>query len=374
MGYAEGDTAISIIVTGGAGFIGSAVVRQLLGAGAKVAVVDKLTYAGNRETLAHVWDDPGFAFEQLDIGDRSAIRRVFERYRPQAIIHLAAETHVDRSIGTPWPFVETNIIGTYALLQEALDYWRSLGANDKAQFRFLHVSTDEVYGALGASGHFTEDSSIRPNSPYAASKAASDHLVRAWQRTYGLPAIITHCSNNFGPYQYPEKLIPVLVLNGAAGKPLPIYGAGANVRDWLFVEDHVNALLTVLAQGRIGDVYDIGGGIELDNLTLANKVCAVLDDLLPASPSRPHSTLIQFVEDRPGHDLRYAIDATKIRTALHWRPSTDFGDALRKTVKWYLDHQDWCSVVAARSLKRAVGDDGCFKANPLWTTGGQQPS
>jgi dTDP-glucose 4,6-dehydratase len=360
-----------VVVTGAAGFIGSAVVRRLLAAGVRVVIVDKLTYAGNRETLADVAADAGFAFEQCDIGDGPALRRLFARHRPEAVLHLAAETHVDRSIGGPWPFVETNIVGTYVLLQEAIHHFATLDDRGKARFRFVHVSTDEVYGSLGPSGYFTEVSPVRPNSPYAASKASSDHLVRAWWRTYGLPAIVTHCSNNFGPYQYPEKLIPVLVLNGASGKPLPIYGRGENVRDWLFVEDHVDALLAVLAAGEIGETYDIGGGTERDNLTLAKSVCAALDDLLPDSEHRPHAALIRFVDDRPGHDLRYAIDPTKIRTALGWRPATAFDDALRRTVQWYLDHRDWCARVAARSPRRAVGDDGRLAANPLWTPDGR---
>ncbi|MFZ1414132.1 MAG: dTDP-glucose 4,6-dehydratase [Defluviicoccus sp.] len=356
-----------VIVTGGAGFIGSAVVRALIGrTAASVITVDQLTYASSQETLAAVEGHPRHSFERINICRADALGPLFARYRPDAVLHLAAETHVDRSIGTPWPFVETNVNGTYVLLEAARAYWSALDAGSRARFRFLHVSTDEVYGSLGPTGAFTEASPIRPNSPYSASKAAADHLVRAWHQTYGLPVLTTHCSNNFGPFQHPEKLIPVLIFNAVRGHPLPVYGTGDNVRDWLFVGDHVDALLTVVNAGRLGETYDIGAGTELSTLAMAKAVCTILDERLPDSPHRPHADLIRFVADRPGHDKRYAIDAAKIRAELGWRPRRDFRDALGETVAWYLQNTAWCTRMRQRVPLTAVGDDGRFDANPLW--------
>jgi dTDP-glucose 4,6-dehydratase len=356
-----------VIVTGGAGFIGSAVVRQVLHATrAMVMTIDKLTYAGNRETLADVTNHPRHRFARADLCDGAAIKRIFEDFRPDAVLHLAAETHVDRSIGTPWPFIEANLIGTYRLLETAKAYWESADGALRDRFRLLHVSTDEVYGSLQHEECANETWPFRPNSPYSASKAGSDHLVRAWQRTYELPALITHCSNNFGPYQYPEKLIPVLILNALSGKVLPIYGQGDNVRDWLYVADHAEALVTVLAGGAIGETYDIAAGNERDNLTLAHAVCEILDALKPDSPHRPHVGLIRLVQDRPGHDKRYALDPSKIRTTLGWQPRHTFDEALRSTVGWYLANDAWCRAVLARSPARAIGDGRSLDTNPLW--------
>ena len=358
-----------ILVTGGAGFIGSAVVRELIGgSAAAVITVDKLTYASSTDTLASIAGHPRHVFEQIDICRPEAVERLFQEHRPDAVLHLAAETHVDRSIGTPWPFVETNVNGTYVLLEAARAYWSALEGEPSARFRFLHVSTDEVYGSLGPAGAFTEESPLRPNSPYSASKAASDHLVRAWHHTYGLPVLTTHCSNNFGPFQHPEKLIPVLIANAVRGNPLPVYGAGDNVRDWLFVEDHVSALVRVASAGKPGETYDIGAGTERSTLDMAKAVCAILDERLPASPHRPHAGLIRFVNDRPGHDKRYAIDAAKIRDELGWRPRAAFEVALRRTVEWYLQNTEWCDRMRRRATFTAVGDDGNLDANPLWRT------
>jgi dTDP-glucose 4,6-dehydratase len=346
-----------ILVTGGAGFIGSAVVRHLIErTAASVVNVDKLTYAASLDGVAAVADDPRYRFERLDIVDGPAITALLEAFRPEAVMHLAAETHVDRSIVGARPFIDSNIVGTFTLLDAAHRYWQGLSEPARQRFRFHHVSTDEVYGSLGAEGLFREDDPYRPNSPYSASKAAADHLVRAWHATYRLPVLITNCSNNFGPYQHPEKLLPVLVLNGAAGRPLPIYGTGGNVRDWLFVDDHAAALYAVLTRGRIGETYNIGASNERTNLEMARATCAVLDDLLPESPHRPHASLIHFVNDRPGHDLRYAIDATKLRTELGWRPAIAFDDALRRTVTWYLQHRDWCERALARAAPVPIWD------------------
>jgi dTDP-glucose 4,6-dehydratase len=339
-----------ILVTGGAGFIGSAVVRYLIErTSASVVNVDKLTYAASLDGLAAVADNPRYRFEQRDITDAPAMAALFAAFRPEAVLHLAAETHVDRSIVGAKPFVDANIVGTFTMLDAAYTYYRDLPPAAQSRFRFHHVSTDEVYGSLGATGRFREDDPYRPNSPYSASKASADHLARAWATTYGLPVLITNCSNNFGPFQHPEKLVPVLVLNGAGGQPLPIYGAGGNVRDWLYVEDHADALYTVLTRGRPGETYNIGAGNERTNIEMARAVCAVLDELLPKSPHQPHASLIRFVADRPGHDLRYAIDATKIGTELGWQPRFGFDEALRRTVAWYLDHRDWCESALARA-------------------------
>jgi dTDP-glucose 4,6-dehydratase len=342
----------TILVTGGAGFIGSALVRYLFRqAESTIVTVDSLTYSGSRESLSQLDDSRRHFFETVDIRDDAAIRAVINRYRPQAIIHLAAETHVDRSIGGPMQFVGTNVVGTAVLLEAARAYWSGLDKTGQARFRFHHVSTDEVYGTLGASGRFSEDTPYRPNSPYAASKASADHLVRAWHRTYGLPVLVTNCSNNFGPFQYPEKLIPVLILNARAGKPLPVYGTGRNVRDWLFVDDHAEALWTVLRNGRVGETYNIGADNERTNLDIVRAVCTLLDELLPDSPHRPHQHLIRYVEDRPGHDWRYAVDPGKLRAELGWRPREDFDASLRKTVAWYLGNTEWCE----RMLRRGDG-------------------
>lgn len=342
---------MTIMVTGGAGFIGSAVVRHLvLDQDEAVVNVDKITYAGNLASTAVVMDDDRYAFEQADICDGAAIDRILETYRPKAVLHLAAESHVDRSIDRPADFIQTNVFGTYTLLEATRDY---LKRHPRDDFRFVHVSTDEVFGALGDDGAFSEESPYRPNSPYSASKAASDHLARAWHHTYGLPVIVTNCSNNYGPFQFPEKLIPVIVLNALDGRPLPVYGAGANVRDWLFVDDHACALALVLRAGRVGETYAIGGNNELSNVRLVQEICAVLDELLPDSPHVPHASLIAFVPDRPGHDLRYAIDASKIERELGWEPSQDLSLGLRKTVEWYLAHTDWCAQVLGGDLVTA---------------------
>lgn len=334
---------MNIIVTGGAGFIGSAVVRRLVRrGGAAVVNLDKLTYAASLEAVAEVADSPGYRFERVDICDAQALARLFAAYRPDAVIHLAAESHVDRSIDGPAPFIETNIVGTYRLLEAARAHWQSLDGAARERFRFLHVSTDEVFGSLGPTGRFTEETRYSPNSPYSASKASADHLVRAWHHTFGLPVLLTNCSNNYGPYQFPEKMIPVLITRALAGKKLPIYGRGENVRDWLYVDDHVDALLTVLERGVVGECYNIGGRSERTNLDLARTLCALLDERLADSPHRPHANLIGFVADRPGHDLRYAIDCTKIERELGWRAAESFETGLAKTVDWYLSNRDWC--------------------------------
>ena len=331
---------MTVIVTGGAGFIGSAVVRRLLAAGERVVTVDKLTYAGNLDTLAPVLDRLDHIFVRADICDRAAMAAVFGEHRPRAVYHLAAESHVDRTIDTPATCVVTNVVGTATLLEVALDYWRTLDAAGRARFRFLQVSTDEVYGELGPTGQFNDESLYRPSSPYSASKAGADHLARAWHRTYGLPVLVSNCSNNYGPYQFPEKLIPLMVLNGLAGKQLPVYGQGLNIRDWLHVDDHAAALRLIVAKGRVGETYLIGGRAEARNIDLINSICRVLDTRRPGGA--PHARLITFVADRPGHDARYAIDPTKIERELGWRPGYDFGDGLAATVDWYIANQEWC--------------------------------
>jgi dTDP-glucose 4,6-dehydratase len=333
---------MKILVTGGAGFIGSAVVRHLAGElGMAVVNVDKLTYAGRLESVAPVAHLPNYVFEQVDICDREALEKVFGDHAPDAVMHLAAESHVDRSIDGPGAFVETNVNGTFQMLECALAYWRGLSAAGRAEFRFLHVSTDEVYGALGEDGVFSEDSPYRPNSPYAASKAAADHFARAWHQTYGLPVLVTNCSNNYGPYQFPEKMIPTMILAAMEGRKLPVYGDGTNVRDWLHVEDHARALHTVLATGRPGEVYNIGGDNEKRNLEVVEAICDALDTLLPGSANRPHRDLIEFVTDRPGHDFRYAIDGGKIRNELGWTVQHEFVEGLTGTVRWYLENREW---------------------------------
>lgn len=341
-----------VLVTGGAGFIGSALVRRLMAQTDWLVVnLDKLTYAGNLESLADARHHPRHLFCQADICDAAAVRAIFARERPEAVIHLAAESHVDRSIDGAAPFIATNLGGTFTLLEAALEYWRGLDATARAAFRFQHVSTDEVYGSLGPSGRFSEDSPYRPNSPYSASKAGSDHLVRAWHHSFGLPTLITNCSNNYGPYQFPEKLIPLTIVRALRGETLPVYGRGENVRDWLHVEDHAAALQAVLQQGRPGEVYNIGGDAERRNIEVVQSICRLLDEMLPDSPHRPHAGLIGFVTDRPGHDLRYAIDAGKIARELGWRPAHDFEHGLRQTVRWYLDHRSWWERVLSGAYR-----------------------
>ncbi|MFI8416144.1 dTDP-glucose 4,6-dehydratase [Serratia sp. NPDC078593] len=334
-----------ILITGGAGFIGSAVVRHIIGATTdSVVVVDKLTYAGNLESLAAVADSDRYAFEQVDICDRAALDRVFAQYQPDKVMHLAAESHVDRSIDGPAAFIETNVVGTYTLLEAARHYWQQLAAPRQQDFRFHHISTDEVYGDLhGTDDLFTETTPYAPSSPYSASKASSDHLVRAWLRTYGLPTLITNCSNNYGPYHFPEKLIPLVILNAIAGKPLPVYGNGAQVRDWLFVEDHARALYQVVTEGKVGETYNIGGHNERKNIEVVETLCALLEQLAPNKPQgvAHYRDLIVYVKDRPGHDMRYAIDAGKIERELGWRPQETFESGIRKTVAWYLANETW---------------------------------
>ncbi|HXF67586.1 MAG TPA: dTDP-glucose 4,6-dehydratase [Burkholderiales bacterium] len=349
-------TSRPILVTGGAGFIGSNFVLEWIAAeGTPVVNLDKLTYAGNLENLAALRDDPRHVFVRGDICDRALVRRLLAEHRPRAIVHFAAESHVDRSIHGPADFVQTNVIGTFSLLEEARNYWLSLQQPEKALFRFLHVSTDEVYGSLGpADPAFTETSPYAPNSPYAASKAASDHLVRAYHHTYGLPAITTNCSNNYGPYQFPEKLIPLMIVNALEGKPLPVYGDGAHVRDWLYVADHCAAVRAALARGRPGETYNIGGNSEKTNLEVVRAVCAILDEIAPDPRLSPRASLITFVRDRPGHDRRYAMDTRKIAAELGWRPRECFDSGLRKTVRWYLEHRDWIAGVASGEYRKWV--------------------
>ena len=335
---------MKILVTGGAGFIGSAVVRLAVARGHAVVNLDALTYAANLENVASVADSPLYAFEQADIRDRAALDRVLAAHQPDAIMHLAAESHVDRSIDGPGAFVETNVTGTYNLLEAARAYWVAQGRPQG--FRFHHISTDEVFGSLGETGQFTETTPYDPRSPYSASKAASDHLVRAWHETYGLPVVLTNCSNNYGPFHFPEKLVPVVILNALHGRLIPVYGDGGNVRDWLYVEDHADALLLVLEKGALGESYNIGGENEARNIDLVRTICAHLDRLRP--DAAPHDRLISFVTDRPGHDRRYAIDPTRIRTELGWRPSVTVDEGLAKTVEWYLANEDWWRPLLTR--------------------------
>ena len=335
---------MKLLVTGGAGFIGSAVVRLAVARGHAVVNVDALTYAACLDNVASVAGAPGYRFEHADIRDRAAMDRIFAEHRPDAVLHLAAESHVDRSIDGPGTFVDTNVRGTFTLLEAARAHWMAAGRPDG--FRFHHVSTDEVFGSLGPTGAFTEATPYDPRSPYSASKAASDHLVRAWHETYGLPTLETNCSNNYGPYHFPEKLIPVVILRALAGEPIPVYGQGLNVRDWLYVEDHADALLTVLARGAVGRTYAIGGENEAANIDLVRRICALLDDRRPEGA--PHDRLIAFVADRPGHDLRYAIDPTRIRTELGWRPSVTLDEGLARTVDWYLANAPWWQALQSR--------------------------
>jgi dTDP-glucose 4,6-dehydratase len=350
---------MKLLITGGAGFIGSAVIRHIINSTTNEVVnLDKLTYAGNLESLAEVSNSARYSFEHVDICNRAEVDRVLAKHQPDAIMHLAAESHVDRSIDGPADFIETNIVGTYTLLEAVRQYWQTMGADRKAQFRFHHISTDEVYGDLphsskGENAHqhlFTENTSYAPSSPYSASKASSDHLVRAWMRTYGLPTLITNCSNNYGPYHFPEKLVPLVILNALEGKPLPVYGKGDQIRDWLYVEDHARALYKVVTEGQVGETYNIGGHNEKQNINVVHTICDILQQLCPKNAQ--YRDLITHVEDRPGHDLRYAIDASKVERELGWVPEETFESGLRKTVEWYLSNREWCNRVQDGSYQR----------------------
>ena len=344
---------MKLLVTGGAGFIGGNFVRFLVqDTDTQVLNLDLLTYAGNLDTLQDLEQEPAYRFVQGDIADHGLVMRLLAEFRPDAIVNFAAESHVDRSIDGPAQFIQTNVVGTFNLLDCSRAYWKSLDDTGKARFRFLHVSTDEVYGSLGADGKFTEQTAYAPNSPYSASKAASDHLVRAWFHTYGLPTLTTNCSNNYGPYQFPEKLIPLMILNALEGKPLPIYGDGGNIRDWLYVEDHCRAIWRVLERGRPGEVYNVGGDSERTNLQVVDTLCGLLDELVPDAAHRPHTQLKTFVKDRPGHDRRYAIDASKLQQELGWRPRESFESGMRRTVQWYLDNPTWCRRVQEGTYMR----------------------
>jgi dTDP-glucose 4,6-dehydratase len=348
----------AILVTGGAGFIGSNLVLQWVSSErARVVVLDSLTYAGNLSNLADVSGDPRYKFVHADIADRETVRDLLYRDRPRAVVHFAAESHVDRSIHGPDDFIRTNVNGTFSLLEETRAYWSQLPEDQKAEFRFLHVSTDEVYGSLGPEDPpFSEVTAYAPNSPYSASKAASDHLVRAYHHTYGLPTLTTNCSNNYGPYQFPEKLIPLVLLNATSGKQIPVYGDGQNVRDWLFVSDHCAAIRAVLSGGRVGETYNVGGGSEKTNLEIIHIICSILDELRPDDPVVPHAELITFIKDRPGHDRRYAIDARKIERELGWKPRETFESGIRKTVDWYLSHEKWVQGVTSGSYREWMAE------------------
>ena len=349
-------TSKKLLITGGAGFIGSAVIRHIINnTNHSVINVDKLTYAGNLESLTSIESDARYAFEPVDICDANEIKRVFTEHQPDIVMHLAAESHVDRSIDGPGEFIKTNIVGTYVLLEEARDYWSNLDSNKKDNFRFHHVSTDEVYGDLEETDDlFTENTPYSPSSPYSAAKASSDHLVRAWQRTFKFPTLITNCSNNYGPYQFPEKLIPLIILNAIEGKDLPIYGNGKQIRDWLYVDDHARALLHVALTGEISETYNIGGHNELQNIDVVKTVCSILDELVPSELDGidKYEKLITYVGDRAGHDVRYAIDATKIANELSWKPDETFATGIKKTIQWYLDNKTWCNHVQNGSYKR----------------------
>ncbi len=347
---------MTILVTGGAGFIGSALVRDLVREGeTHVVTVDKLTYAGSLENLKEIKEADNHSFEQIDICDMAAIKALFEKYKPTTVYHLAAESHVDRSIDGPAAFIQTNLVGTFTMLQAALEYWRELDEEKQSAFRFLHISTDEVYGELGAEGLFSETSPYEPSSPYSSSKAGSDHLARAWQRTYGLPVLVTNCSNNYGPYQFPEKLLPVIILNALEGRDLPVYGNGLNIRDWLYVHDHTAALRKVVERGTVGETYMIGGRAERTNIDMVKTICAAMDKKYPEKA--PHENLIKYVKDRPGHDARYAVDCSKIEKELGWTQTVTLEEGLAKTVDWYLDNLDWVRAVGegAEQDRRGLG-------------------
>jgi dTDP-glucose 4,6-dehydratase len=342
----------TIFVTGGAGFIGGNFILNLMKTGrVKVINYDKLTYAGNLDTLTSIENNPHYTFEQGDICDRDKLKELFKHHEIDAVVHFAAESHVDRSIESPGDFIQTNVVGTYELLETTRWYWQGLNKTRKDNFRFLHISTDEVYGSLGETGLFTEETPYAPNSPYAASKASSDHLVRAYHKTFSLPVLTTNCSNNYGPYQFPEKLLPLMINKALSGEPLPVYGDGKQIRDWLYVEDHCRAILEVLENGTVGEVYNIGGHNEKTNLDVVQTLCHILDEMVPDSAHQPHKDLIRFVEDRPGHDRRYAIDAGKIKRALGWVPQESFETGLRKTVRWYLDNKDWANRVMSGAYR-----------------------
>ncbi|KRA53354.1 dTDP-glucose 4,6-dehydratase [Pseudoxanthomonas sp. Root65] len=339
------------LVTGGAGFIGGNFVLRAVAQGVKIVNLDVLTYAGNLDTLASVQDNPSHVFVQGDIGDRDLVAQLLAEHQPDAVVNFAAESHVDRSIDGPGAFIQTNVVGTLGLLEATRDYWKALEGDRREQFRFLHVSTDEVYGSLGDTGKFTETTPYAPNSPYSASKAASDHLVRAFHHTYGLPVLTTNCSNNYGPYHFPEKLIPLIIARALAGEPLPVYGDGKNVRDWLFVGDHCSAIRTVLQKGRVGETYNVGGNAEKQNIEVVHTICALLDARAPREDGQPRSSQITFVADRPGHDRRYAIDASKLRDELGWEPAYTFEQGIAETVDWYLSNQDWVKRVLDGSYR-----------------------
>jgi dTDP-glucose 4,6-dehydratase len=349
----------TLLITGGAGFIGSNFIHHLFdqsGFSGRVVNYDNLTYAGNEDNLQKVrdkWRGQRYFFVKGDIGDRALLKDVLARFKPQAIVNFAAESHVDRSIDAPMVFIDTNIKGTASLLEEALSFWQSLAGDAKEKFRLLHISTDEVFGALGETGLFSETTAYRPNSPYAASKAASDHLLHAWHKTFGLPVLLTNCSNNYGPYQFPEKLIPLMIINGLHEKPLPVYGQGANIRDWLYVADHCQALWQVLNDGRSGESYNIGGGNELRNIDVVRNICAIMDSARPRAHGKPYRELITFVGDRPGHDYRYAIDFSKIKSELGWQPRHDYRSGLKKTVEWYIEHEAWWRAIQEKKYDLA---------------------
>ncbi len=349
---------MKVLVTGGAGFIGGSVVRRLVAAGHDVVNVDRLTYAGDLGSLEHLEKHPRYAFEKEDVCDAEAMHAVFARHAPDGVLHLAAESHVDRSIDGPDAFVHTNVVGTYTLLQASRAYWQDLPAPRRDAFRFVNVSTDEVFGSLPEDGWFTDDTPYQPSSPYSATKASADHLTRAWHHTFGVPTLVTNCSNNFGPYQFPEKLMPVIILNALEGKPLPVYGKGENVRDWLYVEDHANALILALERGTPGSTYLVGAKNPRKNLDVVRSICAIVDELAPSQAIGRRESLIQFVTDRPGHDLRYAIDPSTTEKALGWKPAHRFEEALRTTVAWYLENRGWCGRIARRFGRERLGLGG----------------